>query len=71
MAKAKYFVMDERNSPSWDADTDEAESFSALSAAKSRAIEIAGYNPGEEVHVCKSVEIVTRPVGKAVFEPVA
>ena len=71
MAKAKYYVMDERNSPSWDSDTDEAESFSALSAAKSRAVEIAGYNPGEEVHICKSVEIVTCPVGDAVSETVA
>ena len=70
MAKAKYYVLDNENNPSWDSDNDCAESFTGQAAAHKRAVKMASYMPGNPVYVCKSVEVVICPVGDAVCESV-
>jgi len=64
MKEHVYVVIDEHNNTSYNAESEACERFGSFRQAELRAIELAEDNPGKPFHVCKTVAIVTAPVGK-------
>lgn len=58
----RFYVIDEDCQTSYSAKKDEAEYFSTLKAARSRALHLANTEPGKNFYICQTISVAVADV---------